>query len=95
MVRKRTSTATNDQLRLSTINSFDLPGGNTGGEGHSTEGQQSSTEISAGTTTADLLPNGISTAPIESYSADAFTAMTFCFPGFEDDMFGDCVQDEL
>jgi hypothetical protein len=24
--------------------------------------------------------------PIESYPADAFTAMTFCFPGFDDDM---------
>jgi hypothetical protein len=31
----------------------------------------------------------------ESYPADGFTAMTFCFPGFEDDMvkiFDDCVQ---
>jgi hypothetical protein len=35
---------------------------------------------------ADLLPGRISPSIIDPYPADAFTAMTFCFPGFEDDM---------
>jgi hypothetical protein len=56
--------------------------------------EQQTTEVSPGPTT-DLLPDGISNPHIGPYSADAFSAMTFCFSGFEDDMsniFGDCVQ---
>jgi hypothetical protein len=35
-------------------------------------------------TSAESFHNSL--APIEPYPADAFAALTFCFPGFDDDM---------
>lgn len=86
-----------DQGHLPKVNTSDPPENGTNDEAHSFHNHRElpSTEISP-RPTAGLLPNGISTPHIESYSADTFTAMTFCFPGFEDDManmFEDCVQD--
>ena len=37
-------------------------------------------------TSADFLHGAITSPLIESYPTDAFTAMMFCFAGFEDDM---------
>lgn len=37
-------------------------------------------------TRGELSPGGSTPPPLESYSGDAFAAMSFCFPGFEDDM---------
>jgi hypothetical protein len=101
MIGKRNSTNMSlvaDQGHLSKINTSDPLEIGRASEAHSIDKrqEQQTTEVSPGPTT-DLLPDGISSPPpIEPYSADAFTAMTFCFPGFEDDManiFGDCEQD--
>ncbi|KAL5353530.1 hypothetical protein ACLOAV_001567 [Pseudogymnoascus australis] len=37
-------------------------------------------------TRGELSPGGSTPPPLESYTGDAFAAMSFCFPGFEDDM---------
>jgi hypothetical protein len=87
------------QEHLTKINISDPPESGTASEARpitriDSSREQQITEISPGPTT-DLLPDGISNPHIGPYSADAFSAMTFCFSGFEDDMasiFGDCVQ---
>jgi hypothetical protein len=90
----KTSLAAN-QEHLPKINTSDPPESGTS-EAHSIDNsrEQQTIEVSPGPT-IDLLPDGISNPHIGPYSADAFSAMTFCFTGFEDDManiFGDCVQ---
>ncbi len=91
----KTSLAAN-QEHLPNINISDPPESGRASEARSIDSsrEQQTTEVSPEPTT-DLLPDGISAPHIGLYSADAFSAMTFCFSGFEDDManiFGDCVQ---
>lgn len=86
MIRERNSSIDTDGSHLLKAKSSDPQENKTYDEGYSFGNKwPSSVEVPLAPR-ADLLPGGISLPLIDPYSADAFTAMTFCFPGFEDDM---------
>jgi hypothetical protein len=87
MIRKQNSGTDDDGTHLLKAKPSDPQEKKTcGAEGYSFNNKWTSSVEVPLAPRADLLPGGISPSITDPYSADAFTAMTFCFPGFKDDM---------
>lgn len=86
MIQKQNSGTDADGTHLFRAKPSDSQEKKTRAEGYSFNNKWTSSVEVPLAPRADLLPGGISPSITDPYSADAFTAMTFCFPGFEDDM---------